>query len=156
MTKNEINKTITGFLELIWKGKESTQENEQTLILSLDKLALAYHYADYEVDSVEYLNPPDKDYLSVRKIVCERFPDFGYYNLPMEFTTKIAGSEIVVGDAIDDITDIATDLWEIEWRWKHNNELDALWHFRFGYYSHWGNHLRCLQLYLFQRHHERA
>jgi hypothetical protein len=60
----------------------------------------------------------------------------------------------LVGDAIDDITDIAVEMEEIEWRWKNTSEADALWHFRFGASRHWIDHMRQLQFYLNARYYE--
>ncbi|MFN7134579.1 MAG: DUF5063 domain-containing protein, partial [Myxococcales bacterium] len=62
-------------------------------------------------------------------------------------------AQIMVGDAIDDIVDIANDLQQVVWRWETTSEADALWHFRFSFTSHWGAHLRALQLYLHERAH---
>jgi hypothetical protein len=149
MNKGEIHQAIDDFLNLIEKGKDSIEANEQALIPTLDKLALAYHSSAYEFDEQDYPEPPSKDYQKLRAIVTERFPNFGYYNLPQEVTTKISETEILVGDAIDDITDITRDMQEIRWRWNNTSDLDALWYFRLGYYSHWGNHLRELQFYLY-------
>ena len=151
MNKEEIHNAIADFLDLIEKGKDSIEANEQSLIFSLDKLALAYHFSEYEFDERDYPDPPDKDYKQLRAIVIQRFPNFGYYNLPKEITSKIPDTGVIVGDAIDDITDIAQDMQAIRWRWDKTSDRDALWHFRLGYYSHWGNHLRELQFYLYAR-----
>ena len=154
MKKEEIHNAITDFLDLIENGKDSIEVNEQFLIFALDKLALAYHFSEYEFDNKKYSEPPGKDYQRLRAIVTQRFPNYGYYNLPEEITSKISEAGVIVGDAIDDITDIAQDMQEVRWRWDKTGELDALWHFRFGYYSHWGNHLRELQIYLYARTYE--
>ena len=154
MDKEEIHKAIIDFLDLIEKGKGSVEANEQSLVLALDQLALAYHFSEQEFDEREYPEPPNKDYQQIRAIVTQRFPNYGYYNLPKEITNKISETGIMVGDAIDDITHIAQDIQEIRWRWDNTSNLDALWHFRLGYYSHWGNHLRELQFYLYARDYE--
>src|SRR2546428_5202377 len=104
MTKEEIYKTITDFLDLIFNGKGSIEENEKELLFLLDKIAVAYHYSEYEFDNTEYPEPPAKDYSQMRNIVSERFLNFGFYNLPESFTTNITETGIMIGDAIDDIT----------------------------------------------------
>jgi hypothetical protein len=48
----------------------------------------------------------------------------------------------MVGDAIDDLADIAADLEEVVWA------DDAHWHYKFLFEVHWGMHLRELALYL--------
>ena len=154
MKKEEIYETIKEFLELIWEGKGSVEENEQALTFLLDKLAMAYYYSEYESDAIhyEYPDPPEPDYSLIRKIVSERFPRLGNYNLPKYLLWE--DSDIELADSIDDIVRIASDLWEIEWRWRNNSEFDALWYFRFRYLAHWGCYLRCLQFYLFLRFYE--
>jgi hypothetical protein len=153
MDKNDIHNAIVDFLNLIENGKDSTEANEQALILALDKLALAYHFSEHQFDKKDYPEPPSKDYQQHRAIVTQRFPNFGYYNLPEVVTSKISDPGVIVGDALDDITDIALDMQEVRWRWDNTSDLDALWHFRFKYW-HWGNHLRELQFYLYKRSQE--
>ena len=150
MNKDDINNVITDYLDLIEKGTDSIEANEQALILALDKLALAYHFSEHQFDEKHYPEPPSKDYQQLRTLVTQRFPNFGYYNLPEVVTSKISDPGVIVGDAIDDIIDIALDIEEIRWRWNNTSSFDALWHFRFRYW-HWGKHLRELQFYLYAR-----
>ena len=60
----------------------------------------------------------------------------------------------MLGDAIDDLGDIANELGETLWRWDHLGPDDAHRHFRQMFF-HWGSHLRELQsflnAYLFRR-----
>ena len=58
---------------------------------------------------------------------------------------------MVVGDALDDVADIAHDLKEVLGRWESTSEADAIWYLRMGFETHWGKHLRSLQLYLHAR-----
>ena len=53
----------------------------------------------------------------------------------------------VLGDAIDDLCDIANDLSEVLWRWEHLGADDAHWYLRLMY-MHWGWHMRELQSFL--------
>jgi len=57
-------------------------------------------------------------------------------------------SECMTGDAIDDLADIYGDLIGVSWLWENSGEADAVWHFRFGYQTHWGRHLLDLRSYL--------
>src|SRR5205085_3665639 len=112
------------------------------------KLALAHNFIDFQFDEADYPEAPGEDYNRLRQLAERRFPRFGHYNLPDRITDEIAESGIVVGDAIDDVADIARDMHEIAWCWEHTSPEDTLWHFQFGYESHWGEHLRCLQHYI--------
>ena len=77
-----------------------------------------------------------------------RFPNLGPYNVAQYTTTQLGESGCIIGDAVEDLADIALDLLEVEWRWEHNSEDDAMWSLKNSFLHHWGEHLRCLQLYL--------
>jgi hypothetical protein len=48
--------------------------------------------------------------------VSAHFPELGYYNTPSSITQQIAEAKIEVGDAIDEITNIAIELYDVLWR----------------------------------------
>jgi Domain of unknown function (DUF5063) len=148
MTREDIRHAVLEYLDLIENGSTSFEENLKSLELALDKLALAHNFIDFQFDEIDYPENPAQDYKRLRQLAEQRFPDFGYYNMPDCVTDKIAGSAIIVGDAFDDVADIALDMHEIAWCWAHTSPENALWHFQFGYESHWGDHLRCLQIYI--------
>lgn len=52
------------------------------------------------------------------------------------------------GEGRDDISDIVLDLKEVLWYFENTSKDNALWYFENSYKSHWGRHLRELQLYL--------
>ena len=148
MNRDEIKRTIDDFLSLVESGCGSTEENETKLKLLLNKLALAQHFVAYKFDKKDYVDAPDKAYDELRKLVAARFPNYGMYNVSEDVATHVGEGKAIVGDAIDDIADIAGDLFETKWRWEKNSPDDALWHFKFNFESHWSQHLRELQLYL--------
>ena len=76
------------------------------------------------------------------------FAELGYYNTPSSITQQIAEAKIEVGDTIDDITDIAIELYDVMRRFDHTSADDALWYFNNSYSTHWEQHLRELQLCL--------
>ncbi len=134
---------IRRFLSLLDQGEPISEE---TLAYALDALALAYHDTPLGKPSGIKTEPPQGDYKSVRRRVEGLFPDLGLYGIadPM----KVPNEEALVGDAMDDISDIALDLTEVLWRWQNLGADDAHWHFRFGYQTHWGRHLHELRFYL--------
>ena len=148
MSRDEIKQTIDEFLLLVEKGCGSVEENETKLKLLLDKLALAQHFVTYKFDEKDYADAPDRACDELRKLVAPRFPNYGYYNIAEDVTQKIGESKAIVGDAIDDIADIAGDLYETKWCWENNSTEDGLWHFKNNFESHWSYHLRGLQIYL--------
>jgi hypothetical protein len=150
MNREDIRLAVLEFLALIEQGKATPEANLLALELSLDRLALAHNFVEFEYDEHEYPDAPRESYDQLRLLATQRFPDFGYYNEAEDLSDRIAESSIIVGDAIDDIADLARDLREVLWCWEHTSTEDALWHFQFGYESHWGAHLRRLQLYVYE------
>ncbi|HKP62750.1 MAG TPA: hypothetical protein VJV78_38705 [Polyangiales bacterium] len=124
---------------------------EQRLGLVLDQLALAQHFVEYDFDSKEHGEAPRRDYDELRRLAAQAFPDFGYYNVALPLLEEIGNAQCGVGDAIDDLADIARDLYDVAWRWSNTSVDDALFHFQHGFRAHWRDHVRGLQLYLAAR-----
>ena len=150
MTREEIYNSILDFWAVI-EVSYSVQEREDKLKFALDRLALACHFAGFDFDESNYPDAPKKNYSELREIVSLKFPNLGYYNIAQPTSVKIGEGAVNVGDAIDDICDIAIDLSEVIWCWENTSVEDALWHFRQSYEYHWGHHLRELQLYLLKK-----
>lgn len=127
---------------------EPGQKNRIELLVRCDRILAAIHDLPDVADDSDYPDPPEKEYKKTRELVSAAFPDFGFYNLPDTVLEDIGGSKVMVGDAIDDITDIVDEFTEVLWRHEHTSAEDAIWHLRFGYTSHWGRHMRDLQFYL--------
>ena len=53
-------------------------------------------------------------------------PHLGYYNTPSSITQQLGEAEIEVGDAIDDLTDIAIELYDVLWRFDHTSSVDYI------------------------------
>lgn len=81
-------------------------------------------------------------------MICGRFPNYGYYNIPSIITGQIADAELTVGDAIDDLIDITTELRTISNLWREEGDEAAIRSFTAAHRFHLGGHLRALQLYL--------
>jgi len=99
MRREEIRYAIGSFFEVL-DGDFSAIDRESRLVLSLDRLALAYHFADYQFDERDYPDSPEQDYNVLREKVSIRFPECGYYNVALDVSVNIAESSIAVGDAI--------------------------------------------------------
>jgi hypothetical protein len=119
----------------------------QALARSLDELALSYHDTPAGDPSESDDRPPPEIAVTSADIAA-RFSDLGYYGTV--FGIEIPG-EAIVGDAIDDLLDIANSLKEVLWRFDQHGVDDANWHFRFQFEVHWGEHLRSLAYYLYWR-----
>lgn len=126
--------------------QEGAPPSDRELARALDELAMTYHEAP-EGDPVNDVtmsrsNDYQERYAKLRK----RFPEYGYY--AVSDPTGPIDEDRMVGDAIDDLADIAGDLEEIVWRFENYGADDAHWHFRFHFEVHWGRHLRELSQYL--------
>ncbi len=53
MNPEEIRATIDDFIDLLENGKADTQANLHALEVDLDRLALAYHFADVESEDYD-------------------------------------------------------------------------------------------------------
>ena len=132
------------FIEIATRSEHPTIAQ---LARSLDELALSYH-------DTPLGNPDDSDERPEpgsrvdQADIGARFPDLGYYGVADPLNVP---GEVLVGDAIDDILDIANDLKEVVWRFDRFGADDANWHFRFLFQIHWGRHLRDLAGYLHSR-----
>jgi hypothetical protein len=123
-------------------------ERKDTLRVVLDRLAVVYDSVKRTTLREEDLpEPPRIDYGVVRARFAAAFPDLGLYDAVTELSKADGSPEVTAGDALDDLADIAVDLQEVLDRAKVSID-DAVWEFRFGFETHWGTHLRWIQLYL--------
>ncbi len=124
----------------------SDAEREDALRAALDDLALAHHRVrQLSLHGNAATEPRRAKYSVIRARFSTAFPHLGFYEAITELSNPNA--EATTGDALDDLADIAVDLQDVLDRARVNVD-DALWHFRFGFETHWGAHLRWLQLYL--------
>jgi hypothetical protein len=138
--------SINDYLSLLENPPEQELERLTRLVRSLDTLVWEYHKSsDVDVDDNQ-VEAPEIEYQTMYKRVGAAFPELGYYSS----VDPIEGLEQRVGlaDAIDDLTDIARDLKEVLWHIENTSSSNARWAVRFGYQTHWGQHLHSLRAYL--------
>jgi hypothetical protein len=82
-----------------------------------------------------------------RQRVAARFPELGLY-ATVEPVLSGLPEDPMVGDAIDDLVDVWTELERVAWYLVRGGPEDAARYFAWSYDVHWGRHLRELQLYL--------
>ncbi len=129
---------------------EAADVMETRLRLALDDLAVAYEITPEPTYSTEYPEPARGDYTTTRARCASVFPGLSWYHAVIDLLSPGGEPTVTNGDALDDLTDIVLDLEEVLERSKTSIE-DAVWHFRFGFQTHWGRHLRWLQLVLHER-----
>jgi hypothetical protein len=137
---------VEEFLSLLLAPPETDSTRLKKLAEALDKLACAYHKLP---EGAAYSSEVPADltsYGDMREAAARVFPEFGFYAVvPPEPNPDVA---VLMGDAIDDLADIALEMKQVEWLWTNVESQDAERHFRFGYQIHWGRHLRELQSYV--------
>lgn len=120
----------------------------ELIMASLDELAFLAHSISYAQDDNDYPDPPGINHKATMEKARKRFPSLGFYNVAGDISDNIAESEIHVGDAISDIAEIADDLANIIWYFENTSLDNAKFYYQLGFRSHWGWHLRSVQLYL--------
>lgn len=83
-----------------------------------------------------------------RGIIGPRFPALGLYATTTLGTDDPTPRETSVGDAVDDLLDICRELEQEIALERATNEEQAAAHLCWSYWTHWGRHLRGLQLHL--------
>ncbi|MEL6908419.1 MAG: hypothetical protein AAFP22_23620, partial [Planctomycetota bacterium] len=112
----ELRAAIRAYLDLIEVGAGSVDENEARLPRILDRLALAQHATSETVPTADAPKAPRKDQVDLRAQICERFPNYGFYNTALA-PLDVPSEEWGLADAIDDLLDVANDLYAVEWHW---------------------------------------
>ncbi len=137
--------TIEEIIKLV--EAEQLQSRESRFLSLLDKLA-------YQISETSPSDPPvgeeipENDYPAIRKAAENAFPNWGLYNVAGQITQSIGMSEVHVGDAIDDVTDIINDLKMVYWSYQNESEEMATWHLLDSFNNHWRAHMRSLQFYV--------
>ena len=119
------------FLGLLRGGKPPTDEE---LAQALDELAIAYHNAPEGSPADEDKEPPREEFRRLYAGLGKRFPNYGLY--AVADPTEPLNDGNLVGDAIDDLAEIALDLHDVVWRHENIGPDDAHWHFKFSFRSH--------------------
>lgn len=121
---------------------------EKDLEKYLVALYAKYFKIRYVFDENDYSDFDTTEYIDVRLNVSSNFPSFGLYHNLSESNKIKKKADLVMGDAVDDLTDIILDLLEIKWRAETNSENDAWWYFELSFYSHTQQHLIDLLNYM--------
>jgi len=77
--------------------------------------------------------------------------DYGYYKKILDINDIYNLQDNAIGDAIDDLTDIISDLLEIKWRIENNSLENGLWFFQFIFPTHTQQHILDLLNYMKQK-----
>lgn len=146
----KLNEAVRLFIEFVTSDARKTEDDKlrtTNLIYGLDRLSLCIGgNLDFDFDDADYPEPPNFDYDLHYQKISENFPAYRYYNFVE--SNLDTDPDILVGDPIDDLTDIYKDVWRYIWRLENNSLSDALFDLDLSYRTHWGRHLRNIQSYL--------
>ncbi|HRY05682.1 MAG TPA: DUF5063 domain-containing protein [Hyphomicrobiaceae bacterium] len=134
-----LHHAISSFIACIEDESLSPDARLGQLAPALDQLSLSYHTGMEPQDAPGEGEPPERDYKAMRELIALRFPNLGYYGAVPPGTPT--DSEITMGDAVDDLTDIYSELLDVAWCFEHTSEADGVRLFRFGFSHHWGRHV---------------
>ena len=130
------------FLDEVWTGEAPSISK---LIELLDRLLVSYHDTVSTKAPYYVLDPPERNWKAVYIETGKRFPDLGMY--PITDPSEDGLGPCMMGDAIDDIADITSDLRETVWYAENHSDEYAEAYFK-DLYFHWGKHARELLLLL--------
>ena len=142
-----IETSIDRFISFCTDDRDMLPDHGE-LLDELDLLLVQTKVPDFTYDETDYPDAPEKDYGQLRETISNKFPELGFYCTADGEPKTIEKAEVLLGDAIDDLTDIVGDLKEVQWYFKNTSANNALWHLKQNFMSHWGLHARELQLHL--------
>jgi len=144
---------VEAFLAFVLREEPTTRSDWPELARLLDGLAVARHACPAPEWPEARNEAPRADDASLRSVLGLRFPAFGYYHVvvPLVDGDLAMEQEPRLGDAIDDLLDIAHDLQQALWYRRHRDTAVAAALLAWSFDAHWGQHLRHLQGYVHHR-----
>lgn len=147
-----IDLIIENIDKLIIFGQAQVKTSENEKIKNLEYLLISIYKQIIELpdkfDKKAKLDCPNIDYDLIKKRVENNFKDFGYYNVVFNGIENLENPETLIGDSIDDLTDIIKDLIEAKWYFENSSLKDAIWHIKFKFESHTRHHILGLLKYM--------
>jgi hypothetical protein len=126
-------------------------DKEKLLERQLVKIYDLYFDIEYKFDETDFPDFDKSQLPDIRQNVASNFKDFGFYKLIIDINDIDNLKDNAIGDAIDDLSDIITDLLEIKWRIENNSLADGLWFFQFTFYAHTQQHILDLLNFIKQK-----
>jgi len=141
----EFAKPANVFCELIEVHNTYSMHN---FLYELAKVLSELYYSGLTLPEVESVSSEailsfvtTKERIEIQQAIGTKL---GAYNLYLEIFNPYVHGEPITGNIGDDLTDIYSDIKNGLAMFKKGNELDiaeAIWHWRFSFYSHFSNHL---------------
>ncbi|MET4084229.1 hypothetical protein ABIB40_004203 [Pedobacter sp. UYP30] len=147
----ELIPTITEIVKYGLQPNLTIADKEKLLERNLVKFYSLYFDIEYKFDEVEFKDFDKSKLPDIRKNVESNFKEYGIYKSVFDLNKLDNLEESSIGDAIDDLTDIISDLLEIKWRIENNSFADGLWFFELTFTNHTQQHILNLLNYMKQK-----
>lgn len=145
---------VFALLDFVQQATPTTPADWPELVRLLDGVALARHACPterWDYDDEQHGPLPGRSYDEWRRVIGPRFPDFGFYWDVLDPFDAARAENAGLGDAIDDLADIARDLQQAVLVRDRLGEREGRLALGDAFDVHVGDHLRSLQRYLHLR-----
>ena len=126
-------------------------DKEKLLERNLVKIYDLYFDIEYKFDETDFPDFDKSQLPDIRQNVESNFQNYGFYKTILDINDIENLKDNAIGDPIDDLSDIITDLLEIKWRIENNSLADGLWFFELIFNSHTQQHILDLLNYMKQK-----
>ncbi len=126
-------------------------DKEKLMERHLVKIYNLYFDIEYKFDEADFPDFNKSKLPDIRKNVESNFKDYGFYKTILDINDIANLKDNAIGDAIDDLSDIISDLLEIKWRIENNSLADGLWYFQLIFYGHTQQHILDLLNFIKQK-----
>lgn len=147
----ELIPTINEIVKYGLQPNLTVTDKEKLLERHLVKIYDLYFDIDYKFDETDFPDFDKSQLPDIRQNVESNFKDYGFYKTILDINDIDNLKGNAIGDAIDDLSDIITDLLEIKWRIENNSLADGLWYYQLIFYGHTQQHILDLLNYMKQK-----
>ena len=148
---NELIFTINEITKFGLESNLSVAERDKSLEKSLIKIYSLYFEIVFQDDKNNYPDYNRLELTDIRQNIESNFSNFGFYKTILAIEDIYNLEDVcAMGDAIEDLSDIISDLLEIKWRIENNGLDDGLWFFQLIFYAHTQQHIINLLNYMKQ------
>lgn len=147
----ELIPTINKIIKYGLQPNLKVNDKEKLLEQQLVKIYKLYFNIEYTFDEANYPDFDKSQLPDIRQNVATNFENFGFYKTILDINDVNNQMDTGTADAIDDISDIITDLLQIKWRIENNSWADGLWYFQLIFHGHTQQHILDLLNYMKQK-----
>jgi hypothetical protein len=144
----ELIPTINEIVKYGLQSNLTVSDKEKLLERHLVKIYDLYFDIEYIYDDRNFPDIYDSQITDIRRNVESNFKDYGFYKTSFDVNDIENLEGNTIGDAIDDLCDIITDLLEVKWRIENNSLADGLWYLQLIFQSHTQQHILDLLNYM--------